>query len=178
MASTSSIRQAIQASQHMVSRKAPRLHSTRRPMGTASAMNLSLEDSPVIDLQIFDIFDAPSRLGESSKLLSHAASLSSTSRPERPISTVATSQPVSPLPTPIIFDGPSRPRHLEYATLRTSRRAHSYAPSSAREQVAVAPLPAPVMFDGPSRLRPYVRGSWSDESVSLFFSIIAVAYHA
>ncbi|KAI0791565.1 hypothetical protein BC629DRAFT_369964 [Irpex lacteus] len=174
MASSSSIRQAIQTSQHAVSRKAPRPHSTRRPMATASAMSLQLEDSPVIDFQIFDIFDAPARLGESSKLLSRAASLSPATRAERPMSTVAasSSRPVSPLPHPIVFDGPARPRHLEHGTLRAMRRTHSHAPSSpclaCREQTMVTPLPPPIMFDGPSRLRPYVRGSSSDESVSLF----------
>ena len=153
-------------------------------MGTSSAMTIPPEDTPVIDLRIFDIFDAPSRLGESSKLLSRAAS-SSTCRPERPmpITTAATSRPVSPLPSPIVFDGPARPLHFDYGMLQTSRRTHSYAPlsprSNLREHTTVTPLPNPIMFDGPSRLRPYVRGgsSRSDQSVSLFL-VNVVAYDA
>ncbi|KAI0342512.1 hypothetical protein BDW22DRAFT_1305324, partial [Trametopsis cervina] len=135
--------------------------TSRRPMVTTSAMSLPLDDSPVIDLHIFDIFDAPHRLGESSKLLSHAASKGSASgRTERLISSAATmSRHVSPLPNPILFDGPARPAHLSHGTLR-ARRTHSHAPSTAQssQREPVSPLPPPITFDGPSRLRPYVRG--------------------
>ncbi|KAI0701845.1 hypothetical protein BC835DRAFT_1303620 [Cytidiella melzeri] len=168
MASTSSMRQAIQASQHSMPRKAALPYVSRRAMTTTSAMSLPLEESPGIDLQIFDIFDAPSRLGESTKLLSRAASRATNSRTERSMSTIATTpQHVSPLPSPILFEGPARPAHLPHGTLR-ARRTHSHALSSPRlnSPESVAPLPAPVMFDGPSRLRPYARGRPSSDDLN------------
>jgi len=177
MASTTSMRQAIASSQHSVSRRAARPHSSRRPMVTTSAMSLQLEDASAIDLQIFDIFDAPSRLGESSKLLARASSLASGSRVERaPSSTAASTTHVLPLPNPIVFDGPARPKHLSHGSLR-ARQTHTHALSSPTltPREPVSPLPPPIMFDGPSRLRPYVRGGSSEESNFSPTSMLAVA---
>jgi hypothetical protein len=164
------MRQVVQVSHHSVSRNAARSQANRRPMATASTMSFPLDNSPAIDLQIFDIFDAPSRFGESSKLLSRAAALASGSRSEKSMSTSSISpRHISPLPNPIIYDGPARPRYLSHSVLR-ARRTHSDLSSSAEmsQRKSVTPLPSPVMFDGPSRLRPYVHDrSSSDDSVSV-----------
>lgn len=169
MASSPSIRQAISASQHSVTRKAARTHASRRPMMTTSAMTLPLEDQPTIDLQIFDIFDAPSRLGESSKMLAKAAALASSSRAERAMSSTASTsvRHITPLPAPILFDGPASPRHIAHGGL-LARRTHTNAPTNMSPREPPSPMPQPLLFDGPSKLRPYVRGgSSSDYSVSI-----------
>ena len=121
------------------------------------------ESRTPIDLPIFDIFDAPSRLGESSKMLVRCAAR----RVERAVAlptdrSVPARPVVAPLPAPVLYDGPARPSsHPPHAA--RIRRMHSQAQ---RPADAVCALPPPEVFDGPSRLRPYLRDSGSNESVS------------
>ncbi|PCH36875.1 hypothetical protein WOLCODRAFT_28809 [Wolfiporia cocos MD-104 SS10] len=136
-------------------------------MATASsALPLEEEHQAPAFHQIIDIFDAPSRLGESSKLLMKSSSARMrTSRPARPASSAPIqngSTAVQPLPTPIIFDGPAR-FHPTGATLIRSQ-------STAAANHARHALPAPETFDGPSRLRSTSRSGPqpSDPSAWLF----------
>ena len=165
-ASSSTVRQILVASQHALGRRVSLNAVRRRSMSTA-AMALPLEEEPsTIDLPIFDIFDAPSRLGESSKMLAEAAK----SRPERVASkALKRSSPVcaavTPLPSPIVFDGPARPKG--FATGIRVRRIHSQALQTSETRRLPRALPPPIIFDGPSRLRPYTRDrTGSDNSVS------------
>lgn len=150
---------------------ASRVQGKRRLMGTASAMSLPSEEQPIIGIQIFDIFDAPSRLGESSRLLARASSSrASSARSERTMSTTSDHSSairyVKPLPAPVLYDGPARPGHLAHGGLR-ARRAHSHAFSGAasHEKQLSSSLPPPVIFDGPSRLRPYCRETSQEQAV-------------
>ena len=151
---------------------APQVQGKRRLMGTAA---VALAEQAPIDIQIFDIFDAPSRLGESSKLLRQSsAARASTARADRTMSTRSSSPSArrhfKPLPAPILYDGPACPphgAHLAYGGL-TARNAHSYASSEASpDENLLSSLPPPVVFDGPSRLKRYGRDT-SREMVSLF----------
>lgn len=164
-AASSTVRQVFTASQHAVARKTRRAAAGRRPM-SAAAMTLPQEDHAAMDLHIFDIFDAPSRLGESSKMLARAAA----SRAERTIrqsadSSASTRPTVQPLPAPVTYDGPARPSSYAYAP--RIRQIHSQAPTVSEARDSVSALPPPEVFDGPSRLRPYLRDSAGD-SVSSF----------
>ncbi|CCL99388.1 uncharacterized protein FIBRA_01406 [Fibroporia radiculosa] len=137
------------------SASSPATAAARRPMSAAPAFDLHIEDAhPTPDFQIFDIFDAPARLGESSKLLMRSASARTlSSRPARPVdSTFVRKNTVQPLPAPIIFDGPTRPRAA--STTLGASRARSTSAASAASSLPFS-LPAPKTFDGPSRLRPY-----------------------
>ncbi|EMD36876.1 hypothetical protein CERSUDRAFT_83908 [Gelatoporia subvermispora B] len=130
----------------------------RRCMSTAApALCLPAPDaSPTfVDFNILDIFDAPCRLGESSRLLAmsaHAARARA-SRPVRSISTASLRKrpTVKPLPPPVTFDGPSRPRYI----MSTHHNRRTPKGSVAFAVVPPPPLPEPQLFDGPSKLRPY-----------------------
>ncbi|GJE93474.1 hypothetical protein PsYK624_096330 [Phanerochaete sordida] len=173
--SSSAVRQALVASQRALARRAaaPLPLARRRSMSSA-ALALPLDEP--LDLPIFDIFDAPSRLGESSKLLADAAR--SRVRPaERTLRTSALAAPArappKALPAPTLYDGPARPRGLSGPR---TRLIHSRALAPAQAHPLPAALPPPVMFDGPSRLRPYLRdGSASDESVSFTTLLVGAA---
>jgi hypothetical protein len=159
VAASSSVRQVFTASQQSITRKTSLAAVSRRPV-SSSAMALPLEDRPAVDLPIFDIFDAPSRLGESSRMLAQAVA----SRAERtcvpPTNRVQPAPVVQALPAPVIYDGPARPKGLLGGP--RIRQIHSQAQhAEPRDQIRT--LPPPVMFDGPSRLRPYVRDSASSE---------------
>ncbi|KZT08132.1 uncharacterized protein LAESUDRAFT_757825 [Laetiporus sulphureus 93-53] len=153
-----------------------RAHSApiaRRQLATAPAMDLPANEvpQPPPEFQIFDIFDAPSRLGESSKLL--RASSSSRTLPSR--SSPSSSRKVSPvrsLPDPVIFDGPTRPRILQKQY--EARRSHSTALGP---RGSLRSLPLPEIFDGPSRLRPYARSEpfhWLATSSLLLLGLTGV----
>ena len=165
MASTSSVRRVLSNASFIPSSSRASSHTEgrRRLMGTASALSLPIEEQAPIDIQIFDIFDAPSRLGESSKLLKRASSSRATSaRVERAsTSTVDSSSSVcrvKPLPAPIIYDGPARPKHLAHGGFRARRTLMHARPSTpTMVKRSLSTLPDPVVFDGPSRLRPYGR---------------------
>ncbi|KAI1792800.1 hypothetical protein LXA43DRAFT_316762 [Ganoderma leucocontextum] len=150
---------------------APRLSSRR--MTSAAAFPVEEAHSPSFDLNILDIFDAPSRLGESSRLLVSNAATSSSIRRARPSSTQASSYrgAIQPLPAPVILDGPARPRHAPFVSFRVyGVRSAAGARRSASSGVwsPPAPLPPPIVFDGPSQLRPYARGGarWNANSSS------------
>ncbi|EKM57106.1 uncharacterized protein PHACADRAFT_254669 [Phanerochaete carnosa HHB-10118-sp] len=173
-ASTSSMRQVLVASQRALGRGVS-VHAVRRRSMSTAAMALPLEEPSTIDLPIFDIFDAPSRLGESSKMLAEAAR----SRPERVASrAVERDGParatVKSLPPPTIYDGPARPRGLALGPRVRGMHSRAMHTSEARELPSA--LPPPELFDGPSRLRPYTRDRISsDDSVSFATLLVGAA---
>ncbi|RPD76011.1 hypothetical protein L226DRAFT_394674 [Lentinus tigrinus ALCF2SS1-7] len=131
---------------------------------SAAALPVEHPHTPSFNVPILDIFDAPARLGESSRLLVLNAAAAS-SRPARSLSTQASSRRpgVKPLPAPIVLEGPARPRGMAYISFRAHRPRPIVEPRS-----LPARLPPPILFDGPSQLRPYVRGARrSSGSVSL-----------
>ena len=136
-------------------RAASQAQGKRRLMGTAAAGALPLEEQP-IEIQIFDIFDAPSRLGESSKMLAQTLPTRTPTRSDRVMSS-ATDRPgvnyVKPLPAPIMYDGPAQPGRLPGGY----RAQRSMSGAAASDKAVVTSLPPPIVFDGPSKLRPYGR---------------------
>ncbi|EGO26841.1 hypothetical protein SERLADRAFT_436669 [Serpula lacrymans var. lacrymans S7.9] len=121
---------------------------------------------------IFDIFDAPTRLGESSKQLGRtssapcAAAIGATQRSgEKSRNTsIDVSNTVSPfsLPPPLVFDGPARPPHLMHLALEKRRKLRQrLSPSLSRTthtpSISYTPSPEPLLeiFDGPSRITRY-----------------------
>lgn len=143
-------------------RRAPSIPSARRPMATASA-ELPMEEHHAPDFhQILDIFDAPARLGESSRLLARSASVRRPAPPIDSSSRKGSSSSVQALPAPIMFDGPSR--YCGPKATTNVRGAHS---SSAVDSTSPHSLPSPETFDGPSRLRPYAHATTRDSSQTL-----------
>ena len=152
----------------------------RYSRGTATLSYPHDDETPTFDLQIFDIFDAPSRLGESnlSKMLRREKSTSASQASTSAKSTLHTlAQPervprrtVKPLPAPVTYDGPARPKHMSMMAHRSSpssghrHRAHSAERVSYESQSYPSSLPPPITFDGPSRPRPYNRYSGSNDS--------------
>ncbi|EJF56706.1 hypothetical protein DICSQDRAFT_157771 [Dichomitus squalens LYAD-421 SS1] len=137
--------------------------TSSRPMVSAAASPIDGSQSRSIGMNIFDIFDAPSRLGESSRLLVANAAASAATHSARPFTMQASAQGhvVKPLPPPILLDGPARPRHRPFVSFRAFG-VRAKAPVTSRVapsgvETLAAPLPSPIIFDGPSRLRPYVR---------------------
>lgn len=148
-----------------------RLQHSRRSIVTVQCEEENID--PSLNFQIFDIFDAPSRLGESGKILARSMSSSSTSLlPSEPHPKSSRCNPssrqIEPLPAPIIFDGPARPRHIAMMSYRVGRDRSSPADPSKSPQ-EVSRLPDPILFDGPSRLRPYIHSSSTGDSQSVRF---------
>ncbi|KAI0787001.1 hypothetical protein C8Q75DRAFT_808077 [Abortiporus biennis] len=145
------------------------LYRTSRAASTLSYP--SSDNSTIGNIQIFDIFDAPSRLGESSKLLTLSISCQNSPIYPSPSSPPHSSSPkkinsrhIEPLPPPIIFDGPAR---LKFSGYRSSRTMSSSARVSKEPvQFFDGPytLPPPDIYDGPSQLRPY--GGYASTSSS------------
>ncbi|KAI0708633.1 hypothetical protein C8Q76DRAFT_799873 [Earliella scabrosa] len=140
-----------------------------RKLSAASFAVDEEQSSSAFDLNIIDIFDAPARLGESSRLLALNAAASS-SRQARPLSTSAASQrpAVKPLPTPVLFDGPARPRGMSFVSFRLFRPRPVSTSSVGRSP---PPMPPPTLFDGPSQLRPYIHGDPRSRSISASFAM-------
>ncbi|KDQ32977.1 hypothetical protein PLEOSDRAFT_1098962 [Pleurotus ostreatus PC15] len=142
------------------SRKEHRPVVPKRAQAHTTAMPLeSIEEATLPP--IFDIFDAPHRLGES-KLYGNASPSGSTSPQKYSSSMISLDNPFcdpmplpSSLPPPIIFDGPARPRHpaLEYAS--RARRSSSVRPySMSTPSVTMSPADKPMvqLFEGPARI--------------------------
>lgn len=175
---TSSTSRLLSAARRATSRNPRKNHRA------ASTLQCEVEaDDPIPHFQIFDIFDAPSRLGESSKILARSRTPSSPSTSSLNSHTVSslrspTPRQIEPLPMPIIYDGPARPRHLSMMSYRVGRDRSSLNEASKLSQ-EVSTLPDPILFDGPSRLRPYIRGSSTSDSQSVgALSVIIRYYHS
>ncbi|TFK31538.1 hypothetical protein BDQ12DRAFT_729467 [Crucibulum laeve] len=155
------------------------VHSSSPTRATlASPPSFTLEEADeVILAPIFDIFDAPSRLGEAREFIREKRSSASS---ERDVSSSSASSPFSvPLPRPlpatlppaIIFDGPAHPRNIPLA-FHSRRKQPPVAPSSTRSHhtPSVARLessePLIQLFDGPARITRYQHKSSSSKGNS------------
>ncbi|KAF8957515.1 hypothetical protein BDZ97DRAFT_1924534 [Flammula alnicola] len=127
-----------------------------------SSASLAGDQPEEITLQpIFDIFDAPSRLSESSDFIRGTY----TSPPKRTVVSDGPppSRPVpTSLPKPIIFDGPARPQNGVLAFQRRLRDAGLRAPSPTTRSQHTPPSrpfsssePSVQLFDGPARITRY-----------------------
>ncbi|KAH9928000.1 uncharacterized protein BXZ73DRAFT_78442 [Epithele typhae] len=126
-----------------------------RHLLSTAALAPPMDDVP---LPIFDIFDAPARLGESSKLLARAA-----------FSTIARRT----VPRPA---SPRRPAPRPLPQRRSSTAPRAPALAQCPRRPLPAPLPPTEVFDGPSRLRPYGRGGARSGPGSAFaFAPLAAA---
>lgn len=123
---------------------------------------------------IFDIFDAPVRLGESPSRspLNYSPQRSLTSH-----------SPPTSLPSPITFDGPARPR---YTSVSSHNSRHRVQPISNRSCLASIPsssnaAPLIEIFDGPSRIRTHTfhplgstKVAFFSHSADYFFQLMCV----
>lgn len=157
--------------------------ASRRPVVTLSSGTLSAGETvgPALPA-IFDIFDAPVRLGESSKQLGRtkvekSVLLSPTVTQARPqISTGIYSALGNPttLPPPIVFDGPSRPRQLlSGASVKRRKIPQGSLPDKSKFST-LSPSESEMIcevFDGPSRLTRYKYPTVPTESSSSFLRV-------
>ncbi|KAF5325536.1 hypothetical protein D9619_009873 [Psilocybe cf. subviscida] len=192
MSATQTIRRSRAISSACRTAQVTRLvHSSSVNQATAlSATSLAGGEPQEIILQpIFDIFDAPSTLAESSQYIrnkyasssasSSSSSSSSSSTSSRSSSSSRSRGAPAPLPQPIIFDGPARPTNgmlafqsrMRDAGLRTPPSTQArFAPSSTRTFSSSEPLVQ--MFDGPARITRYHhQGSRGNESNSTKYMV-------
>ncbi|KAG0694404.1 hypothetical protein DFH29DRAFT_327400 [Suillus ampliporus] len=134
-----------------------------RPSSTMSATITGQEYEALNIPPVFDIFDAPVRLGESSALVGTArttrvvAPEGNGEKSQNVGSNVTGTRHFSSLPPPIVFDGPARPAHLLPRALekRLKMRQH-LSPSSTKQghtpsSSCMSPSePVYEIFDGPS----------------------------
>ncbi|KAH7928887.1 hypothetical protein BV22DRAFT_1003931 [Leucogyrophana mollusca] len=145
-----------------------------RPSSTLSSGAIHSEEYEALTLPpIFDIFDAPVRLGESSKQLGRSESSPRAATANaagqcngensRNLSTdISVSSTPSSLPPPILFDGPARPAHLMPLALEKRRKmrerlSRSLPRGTGSPSVAYGSSTETLVeiFEGPSRITRY-----------------------
>lgn len=157
--------------------------SSKRPVATLSSRTLLASEAVAPALPaIFDIFDAPVRLGESSKQLGRSKveepvllSPSATQAGRQSSMGIysALGNPTT-LPPPIIFDGPARPRHLLSDASKKPRQVlrgslldkNKFSTLSSSESEILCEI-----FDGPSRLTRYKYPAVPNEPSSSYLRI-------
>ncbi|KAI6026035.1 hypothetical protein EDC04DRAFT_227396 [Pisolithus marmoratus] len=141
---------------------------SKRPVATLPPGALSAgEAAGPVPPAIFDIFDAPVRLGESSKQLGRSIAeeepvpLSpkvTRARPQGPMGIYSDLGNPTTLPPPIIFDGPARPRHLLSDASKTGRQIPRGSLPGKNKFFTLSPSEPEILceiFEGPSRLARY-----------------------
>ncbi|KAG1872966.1 hypothetical protein DFJ58DRAFT_760553 [Suillus subalutaceus] len=137
---------------------------------------------------IFDIFDAPVRLGESSAPVVRTVTATRVAILERngeklrdAASNFTRVRHFSSLPPPIVFDGPARPAHLLPRALENRRKMRQCLSLSPNRQAHTPSSPfistsEPVyeIFDGPSRITRYKHPTSSSQSSSLPYICLAL----
>lgn len=140
---------------------------------------------------IFDIFDAPVRLGKSSTIVGRT-STTTTARILTPESNGEKSwniinnftgvQYFSSLPPPIVFDGPACPAHLLPQVLENRRKMRQHLSSSpTRQAPTLSPTftspsePVYEIFDGPSRITRY---KYPTSSSEVIWAILSQTCHS
>ncbi|KAG2134807.1 hypothetical protein DEU56DRAFT_738255 [Suillus clintonianus] len=137
---------------------------------------------------IFDIFDAPVRLGESSALVGRTATTARVVAHERDGEKLRNAATIftrvhhfSSLPPPVVFDGPARPTHLFPRALENRRKIRQRLSPSPNRQAHTPSSPfmstsEPVyeIFDGPSRINRYKYPTSSSQSSSRPYICLAL----
>lgn len=141
--------------------------STRLSSSMSVAAATSQEYEAVTIPPIFDIFDAPVRLAESS---AHVGRRSTTTRivaiecdgekSQNIANDVIKARYISSLPPPIVFDGPARPTRLLRGALGNRRKMRQILPFSPQAYPPSSSFTSPSgivceMFDEPSRITRY-----------------------
>jgi hypothetical protein len=155
-----------------------------RLSSTISAAEVTVQEYEALTIPpIFDIFDAPVRLGESSALAGRTATTTRNVVPEcdgeksqNIVSDVTGARYFSSLPPPIVFDGPARPAHLLPRALENRRKMRqrlSLSPNREAHPLSSFTSPSePVyeVFDGPSRITHYKYPTASSEVLQTIIS--------
>ncbi|KAG1719190.1 hypothetical protein EDB19DRAFT_745039 [Suillus lakei] len=137
---------------------------------------------------IFDIFDAPVRLGESSVVVRRTTTTTRVvalehdgEKSRNAASNFIRSHHFSSLPPPIVFDGPARPAHLLPRALENRRKMRQCISPSPNRQAHTPSSPfistsEPVyeIFDGPSRITRYKYPTSSSQSSSWSYTCLAL----
>ncbi|EIW79646.1 hypothetical protein CONPUDRAFT_166381 [Coniophora puteana RWD-64-598 SS2] len=173
------------------SRLVARPTSCPRSVASISSAAISSDTKyEAVTLQpIFDIFDAPVRLGESSKALGRTGH----SAPKPIVNAIdevdgeksrklSMSMLPTSLPPPITFDGPARPPHLVGLAFEKRRKTRLHLSPSLRREAHTPSVPRSslsdavfTIFDGPSRITRYQYPSSSQGSSSqpyLLFGLV------
>ncbi|TFK75589.1 hypothetical protein BDN72DRAFT_446136 [Pluteus cervinus] len=147
------------------------LHTSTSSRSAMVVQSPTFQEPETITLPpIFDIFDVPAQLGESSRRLGlqREADIDDASRPLRGTSPSPFSPSVdslsfpTSLPPPIVFDGPAQPRNPALAS-RSRRRLRPTTPPNAtttrQHHTPSVPFstsePLVQLFDGPARITRY-----------------------
>ncbi|KAG1737577.1 uncharacterized protein EDB91DRAFT_484565 [Suillus paluster] len=159
-----------------------------RLSSTMSATVTAQEYEALTIPPIFDIFDAPVRLGESSALVERTASTIRVVALERNGEksknagrNITGTYHFSSLPPPIVFDGPARPAHLLPRALENRRKMRQRLSPSPNRQAHTPSSsftspsePVYEIFDGPSRITRYKYPTSSSESSSRSYVCLAL----
>jgi len=153
------------------------IHSSSAHQAVLSPSGIVEDGLEEISLQpIFDIFDAPTRLAESSDFIrsKYGKAPAKTASSQLPTTPPSRTLP-SPLPAPIVFDGPARPKNEAFAFQRRMRDAGLAPSPHPRRNPSQTPSaraysssePSVQLFDGPARITRYHHQSTSDKEVCL-----------
>lgn len=174
-----SLRNGFSSSSRSRSRLVHSSAPSRATVLQSSAALPAAEPEEITLAPIFDIFDVPSRLGESTETIR-----SNRRQPQDAESSATLYSPTLPrppptsLPAPIIFDGPARPRNLPLAFQRRVEQALSSVPASTRQMrrhhtpslPSGSSEPSIEMFEGPARITRYSHRSSSQQGVRILTS--------
>ncbi|KDR77063.1 hypothetical protein GALMADRAFT_427050 [Galerina marginata CBS 339.88] len=168
-----------------IARSSRLIHSSSATQAVVlSPVGLVEADVEEISIQpIFDIFDAPTRLAESNEFIrgKYQTSSKSTKVPSTQAFDSSLPRPgPAPLPPPVIFDGPARPRNEALAYQRRMRDAGlTPSPQPRRHHgPAARPFsssePLVQLFDGPARITRYHHQSSSEKEQKSSNFIVAL----
>lgn len=163
-------RQALVSLRNGLPQRRP-IHTT--PPKLAAVIPLPAFQAPkeIVLSPIFDIFDAPSRLGDStSQIVREHVRLEVESIPEKSITKFNSPLPRVPpmsLPAPVTFDGPARPRDGPLAHRRKVARIGQH-PMRRRHTPSMPEPPEPLiqLFEGPARITRYHHRPSGSKTVS------------
>lgn len=161
-------RQALASLRNGLPRRRP-MHTSSRRMAAVVPVSTIQTPEEIVLSPIFDIFDAPFRLGDSSQIIREKA------RPETEGKKKAITKFNSPLPrpppkslpAPVTFDGPARPRVGPLAHRpKVTRLGHS--PMRRRHAPSVQETSEPIiqLFEGPARITRYHHRPAGSKTVS------------
>ncbi|KAF9238914.1 hypothetical protein BU15DRAFT_62185 [Melanogaster broomeanus] len=147
---------------------------------SAATLSAAEQSDGLVIPEIFDIFDAPVRLGESSNIfrpsmtVARASNARVVTQASGSISRSIYSEALESswtLPPPVIFDGPARPPHLSPFALEKRRLLRQNLAHSSRKSPGTrSSAPLYEVFDGPSRITRYKYPSSAHEGSSYIYA--------